>query len=169
MLSIEINGIPLDLPEDFSATLNLKSPLFNTVGDYTFPFKLPATPKNMGLLDWKHRVESNKDKYEYISADLLFSGQLIFSGSIRIKKAADDTYQGSLFVERGNFNFEIKDKWLNDIDFGNDTELRDEFKRIRKIGIDLDAKLPDKDSDKLKECCLKLKWGLYSKKYKINR
>ena len=119
MLSIEINGIPLDLPEDFSATLNLKSPLFNTVGDFTFPFKLPATPKNMGLLEWKHRVESNRDKYDYISADLLFSGQLIFSGSIRIKKAADDTYQGSLFVERGNFNFEIKDKWLNDIDFGN--------------------------------------------------
>ena len=58
---------------------------------------------------------------------------------------------------------------MDDIDFGNDTELRDEFKRIRKIGIDLDAKLPGKDSDKLKECCLKLKWGLYSKKFKINR
>jgi len=121
MLSIEVNGIPLDLPEDFSATLNLKSPLFNTIGDYTFPFKLPATPKNVAALNWTHRIESNRDQFQYISADLLFSGLLIFSGSIRLKKADDKTYQGSLFVERGNFNFEIKDKELNVVDYGSMT------------------------------------------------
>ena len=57
----------------------------------------------------------------------------------------------------------------NDIDFGKDIKLKNEFKRIRKIGIDLDAKLPEKDSEKLKEYCLQLKEGLYTKKYKIKR
>jgi hypothetical protein len=57
----------------------------------------------------------------------------------------------------------------NDIDFGNDSKLKKEFTRIRKVGIDLDAKLPEKDSEKLNNYCLKLKWGLYSKKYKIKR
>jgi hypothetical protein len=58
---------------------------------------------------------------------------------------------------------------MDDIDFGSDKSLQKEFKRIRKVGIDLDAKLPEKDSDKLKKCCLELKWGLYSKEYKIKR
>ena len=126
MLSIEVNGIPLDLPNDFSVTLNLKSPLFNKIGDYSFPFKLPATPKNINILNWTHRVESNRDKSYTVPAVLLYSGQLIFSGSIRLKKASDDTYQGSLFVEKGNFNYEIKDKFLTDVDFGSMTFADDD-------------------------------------------
>jgi len=58
---------------------------------------------------------------------------------------------------------------FDDIHFENDTKLRDEFKRIRQVGIDLDAKLPSKDSDKLKKYCLKLKQGLYLKEYSIKR
>ena len=58
---------------------------------------------------------------------------------------------------------------MDDINFGTDTELRDEFKRIRKRGIELDAKLSETDARKLDGCCLKLKWGLYQKKYKINK
>jgi len=58
---------------------------------------------------------------------------------------------------------------VDDIDFGSDKSLQKEFKRIRKVGIDLDAKLPEKDSDKLKKCCLELKWGLYQKKFKVMR
>ena len=119
MLSIEVNGIPLDLPNDFSATLNLKSPLFNSMGDYSFPFKLPATPRNVDLLNWTHRVESNRDPWNYIAGKLLFNGEALFEGTIRIKKAGRDSYEGSLFIEKGNFNWEIKDKLLTDVDFGS--------------------------------------------------
>lgn len=66
-------------------------------------------------------------------------------------------------------NKELDILTVDDIDFGDDIDLQKEFKRIRKVGIDLDAKLPEKDSDKLKELCVQLKWGLYEKKYKISR
>lgn len=66
-------------------------------------------------------------------------------------------------------NKELDILTLDDIDFGSDKVLQKEFQRIRKVGIDLDAKLPEKDSDKLKELCLELKWGLYQKKYKVTR
>jgi hypothetical protein len=66
-------------------------------------------------------------------------------------------------------NKELDILTMDDIDFGNDTKLKNEFKRIRKVGIDLDAKLPEIDSDKLKICCLELKWGLYKSKYRIIR
>jgi hypothetical protein len=58
---------------------------------------------------------------------------------------------------------------MDDIDFGKDTKLKDEFKRIRKHGIKLDAKLSKTMQNKLDHCCVQLKWGLYSKKYKIKR
>lgn len=119
MLSIEVNGIPLDLPKDFSVTLNLKSPLFNSIGDYSFPFKLPATPRNVDLLNWTHRVESNRDPWQFTPGKLLYNGEALFEGTIRIKKAGRDSYEGSLFIEKGNFNWEIKDKLLTDIDFGS--------------------------------------------------
>ena len=66
-------------------------------------------------------------------------------------------------------NEELDILTMDDINFGTDTELRDEFKRIRKRGIELDAKLSETDARKLDGCCLKLKWGLYQKKYKINK
>jgi len=66
-------------------------------------------------------------------------------------------------------NKELDILTMDDIDFGGDKVLQKEFKRIRKVGIDLDAKLPENDSDKLKELCVELKWGLYKKKYKIKR
>jgi len=66
-------------------------------------------------------------------------------------------------------NKELDILTVDDIDFGSDKSLQKEFKRIRKVGIDLDAKLPEKDSDKLKKCCLELKWGLYQKKFKVMR
>ena len=118
MLSIEIDGTPLDLSEDFSATFNFKSPLFNSIGDYSFPFKIPATPKNVGLLNWQHRIENNNDPNIYIPGTILYNGDPFFEGTIRIKKADKTTYEGSLFIEKGNFNWEIKDKLLTDIDLG---------------------------------------------------
>lgn len=58
---------------------------------------------------------------------------------------------------------------MDDIDFGKDIELKENFKRIRSHGIALDAKLPTKMAKELDQCCIKLKFGLYSKKYKIKR
>jgi len=130
MLSIEVNSSPLDLPKDFSVSMNLKSPFFNSVGDYSYPFKIPASPRNVALLNWTHRVESFRSAYADIPSRLLFNGEVIFAGVIRIKKADPGTYEGSLFTDRGDFNHAIKDKDLTDVDlgkleFGSDQEVLD--------------------------------------------
>ncbi len=88
-----------------------------------------------------------------------------------LDKLRKQSREGKGTKEFKNFqtNKDIDILTWNDIDFGNDMELKSEFKRIRQVGIDLDAKLPEKDSDKLKKYCLQLKEGLYTKKYRIKK
>ena len=58
---------------------------------------------------------------------------------------------------------------LDDINFGKDKKLKEDFKRIRQVGIDLDAKLEDPEKSQLEKCMVKLKEGLYSGTYKIKK
>ena len=51
MLSILIAEQSLDLSDDFSVSLNLKSPIFNDVGDYSFPFKVPSSKGKEATFD----------------------------------------------------------------------------------------------------------------------
>jgi len=114
MLSLEVNEIALDLPKEFSLTLNLKSPMFNDIGDYSFPFKIPSTDRNRSILGWKHRIESARDQYEFYNGSLLFNGSVIFSGQIRIKEANLQFYEGALYVQNGSFNYKIKEAYLDE-------------------------------------------------------
>ena len=58
---------------------------------------------------------------------------------------------------------------MDDIKFGTDKKLKKKFERFRKIGVDTDMKLPEKEQSKLDKCALQLKEGLYSKKYRIKK
>ena len=114
MLSLVVNGTALDLPKEFSLTLNLKSPMFNDIGDYSFPFKIPSTDRNKSILGWKHRIESTSDQYEFYDGSLLFNGSVIFSGQVRIKEANLQFYEGALYVQNGSFNYKIKEAYLDE-------------------------------------------------------
>ncbi|MDD4554444.1 MAG: hypothetical protein PHP04_09605 [Bacteroidales bacterium] len=118
MLSILIADQPLDLSEDFSVSLNLKSPLFNDVGDYSFPFKVPTTARNMSILGWKNRIASIASIYETHEGSFRWNGIVLYSGQIRIKSAGEKNFEGILYVNKGNFNYEIKNLMLNSIDLG---------------------------------------------------
>src|ERR1035438_4839830 len=119
MLSIEVSGQVLDIPKDFSVSVDLKNPMFNEIGDYTFPFKIPSTPRNKSILGWKSRIESSRSIWEEFSGSILWNGIILFSGQLRAKLCNDTTYEVTLFVERGNFNWEIKNLWLNQMDLGH--------------------------------------------------
>ena len=118
MLSLLIADQPLDLSDDFSVSLNLKSPLFNDVGDYSFPFKVPATPRNMAILGWKNRIASSRSIYESYEGSFRWNGILLFRGQVRIKSAGEKTFEGILYINKGNFNYEVKDLMLNRVDLG---------------------------------------------------
>ena len=118
MLSILIADQPLDLSDDFSVSLNLKSPIFNDVGDYSFPFKVPSTARNMSILGWKNRLSSTRSIYETFDGSIRWNGIVLFVGQIKIKTASDKTFEGTLYINKGNFNYEVKDLFLNRIDLG---------------------------------------------------
>jgi len=118
MLSILIADQPLDLSDDFSVSLNLKSPLFNDVGDYSFPFKVPSTARNMSILGWKNRIASTRNIYETFDGSIRWNGMVLYAGQIRIKTASDKTFEGTLYINKGNFNYEVKDLLLNRVDLG---------------------------------------------------
>ena len=118
MLSLLIADQPLDLSEDFSVSLNLKSPLFNDVGDYSFPFKVPATVRNMAILGWKNRIASTRSIYETYEGCLRWNGIDLYKGQVRIKTAGEKTFEGILYINKGNFNYEVKDLMLDRVDLG---------------------------------------------------
>ncbi|MEI6684487.1 MAG: hypothetical protein WCO44_17825, partial [Bacteroidota bacterium] len=113
MLSILIADQPLDLSDDFSVSLNLKSPIFNDVGDYSFPFKVPSTPRNKSILGWKNRLASKQSIYETYEGSIRWNGMVLYTGQIKIKTANDKSFEGTLYINKGNFNYEIKDLLLN--------------------------------------------------------
>lgn len=50
MVSIEINGTPLDLGEDATIDIDENSPIFNSYGSQSLPLTVPATPANRRAL-----------------------------------------------------------------------------------------------------------------------
>jgi hypothetical protein len=148
MLTILIGAQPLDLSDDFSVSLNLKSPLFNDVGDYSFPFKVPATARNMAILGWKNRIASSNSIYETYDGSIRWNGIVLYTGQIRIKSASDKSFEGTLYINKGNFNYEVKDLFLNRIDLGlkefaSDNQAMDYFNwSLTRFYPELDFSMP---------------------------
>jgi len=149
MLSLEINGTALDLPKEFSLTLNLKSPMFNDIGDYSFPFKIPCTDRNKSILGWKHRIETTSNQYEVFDGCISFNGSVIFSGVVRIREANLDFYEGALFVQNGSFNYKVKEAYLDEqalgeIHFANENEALSFYNTIKNYSYpDVDFQMPE--------------------------
>lgn len=118
MLSILVNDQSLDLSEDFSVSLNLKSPIFSSVGDYSFPFRVPSTDRNRSILGWKNRITSTRDIYETFSGSLRWNGTTLFSGQVKVRSAGEKSFEGTLYMNKGNFNYEIKNQLLHRLDLG---------------------------------------------------
>jgi len=149
MLTILIADQPLDLSDDLSVSLNLKSPLFNDVGDYSFPFKVPTTVRNMAILGWKNRLASTRSIYETYDGSIRWNGMVLFVGQIRIKTASDKSFEGTIYINKGNFNYEVRDLMLDRVDFGmksfaSDQEAVDYFNwSLTHFYPEVDFSLPE--------------------------
>ena len=118
MLSLIVNETALHLSNDLSITLKFSSPIFNAIGDYTYPFKLPATPLNVSILGYKHRIENSNNPFQVFNAVLEYNGIVILKGTLRILTAQSDFYEATLYMDKGDFVFQKKYLTLQDIDFG---------------------------------------------------
>ncbi len=117
MLSLKIDDTNVDLPDDFSFTMNLKSPVFGDIGSYSYPFKLPNTPRNATLMGFRHRVENTGDVYETNQGMFLWNGLNLFQGTVKLKTLSSKNYEGYMTEGSGDFFYQKKSMSLQDIDF----------------------------------------------------
>ena len=118
MLSLKVNEQNVDLGDDFSFTMNLKSPMFNDIGNYSYPFRIPATPRNAIILEFAHRLENTADPFIERQARFEWNGITLFSGMARLKTAGSEAYEGTIFDSSGDFYYQLKNRSLQHLDMG---------------------------------------------------
>ena len=144
MLALKINGQSLDLSNDISITMNYSSPIFNTIGEHTYPFKLPATARNMSILNFKHRVENSSDSYQEFDAMLEYDGMLLIKGSLRVIRAFNEVYEATLYMDKGDFYYRRKNVGLEDFDYG-ELDFSNEAGRLNYMNDCVDTVYPERN------------------------
>jgi len=132
MLSLKIDGAPVELPPDFSITLNLKNPIFGEVGSYSYPFKLPNTQRNAIQIGFRHRIPNTADIYHDFNGTFLWKGISLFSGTVKLKELTSDYFYGYMLEGNGDFNYQRKNTSLQNIDFG-EMNFETEYLRLHFI------------------------------------
>lgn len=118
MLRLKIAGQYVDLPGDFSFTMNMKSPVFEDVGNYSYPFRIPATSRNSVILGFPHRVENTADVTREFPCVFEWNGLTLFAGTARLKTTSKSSYEGVVFEGTGSFFYAIKNRYLHQVDMG---------------------------------------------------
>ena len=103
MLSIKIEGKEIDLPNGFSITMNGKSPIFNDIGDYSYPVKANYTDKNASVFNFLNRVQNTSDPYKESSCEILNDDLIIISGLMKAKIGNQGGYEFQIFPNESNF------------------------------------------------------------------
>jgi hypothetical protein len=123
---IEVNGVFLDLP-DSALRYEVVNPMFESdlyQGDYSFPFELPATPKNVNTLLNANRVEV-KDRVTEFSCTLYIFGKPKFNPKLTVKRGSLRTI--SVVLNGGirslsNANKKLKEVVTGEYNLGNTHE-----------------------------------------------
>jgi hypothetical protein len=118
MLQVKVNSRFIELPPDFSITMNLKSPIFNDLGSASYPFKFHATPRNKQILGFLHRVENTSNPYQEFPAQVFFNEVLLYTGLLKCRVGNADNYEGQIYEGRGDFFYQAKNKSLQNFSFG---------------------------------------------------
>jgi len=119
MLSLKtINGESFDLADNFSVQFKFASPFLSEEGSYSLPCSIPATQRNLRLLDYPNIID-RREKYTYNSNVVLENGVRKIVGKIEIT-AITDFIEFNIFMEEGEFYDRQQDVKLNELDWGPD-------------------------------------------------
>lgn len=92
MLAITINDTSLDLAPRTRLRYTLDNPIFDPDGmprGYSFPFRIPATARNLRILGYANRLDI-RDRSRKYAGQLHVDGVLIETGIVQITGAAND-------------------------------------------------------------------------------
>lgn len=143
MLQLFINNRQLDT-KGVSFNIVQKSPLFQNKleGSYIFNLKLPDTAGNKKLINFSHRIE-NVNLPEDHNFSARFNGKQLFTGSF-IYTGGKNSINGNVFINNGNFIYQTKDKYLDEIAYGTKTFVN-EGSAIAYFNSNVNKYYPDVD------------------------
>jgi hypothetical protein len=123
VIQLIINNEPVDLNENSSINITEESPVFekdSIPGGFSFPFELPASPRNNRILSHPGRIQSAFQGGFNLPFQLHLDGRLIGTGTATIQKATSLSYSAFLQVGTGDFAGKTDGKRLSDVDFGGE-------------------------------------------------
>lgn len=121
MITLKVAGQSLEIPDDFSISLNGKSPVFNEMGSYTYPFKVKYTPRNAAILNFLNRPQNTRSIYKEFPAEIYYKNILWMQGTLKLKAASNTTFDCVFYPGEGEFYYQMKNKNLQDFDYGGET------------------------------------------------
>lgn len=125
-IQIKIAGEWVELPEDFSISLEQSSPLFNDQGTFSFPFEIPLEPNRKifkGVDDPFHDITlGDIDKTE---AELWFNGVMLYRGIIETDEEVEfeDTIPVTFLSGNSDFMSRIENMNARDVPLDRDIKL----------------------------------------------
>lgn len=87
MIQIKTNGNALDLPSGFSMEIEDSNPIFNDRGSQSLPATVPATRRNIRLLDAPHRIDTGRDPNAPEREAEVIAGAYVRRGRMNITEA----------------------------------------------------------------------------------
>lgn len=120
MLSIIVNGQPLDLQPNTSINLELRSSLFNSEaleGSFSYSFSLPNSPQNKAVLGYLSR-EDYKGSITQSMPCTLVDGGIEIIGTLKVRSVKQESISVNVFALGSAVADKLKNLYLSDIDLG---------------------------------------------------
>ena len=87
MIEIQINGKTLDLPENFSIDIEDSNPIFNDRGSQSIPATVPASRRNIKILEYPTRLDAGVDPNNPERVATVFNGAYHRRGAMNVTSA----------------------------------------------------------------------------------
>jgi len=125
MIALRVADNFLDIDHKTRLRLQLNNPLLSRnviAGEYSFPFRLPATPRNIRLLDFGSYLETTPDYPDTKTAWLYLDGLLLGQGLLNVH------YQGLPYIDtnlklNASVIAQYKNKLLSEFNWGPNINL----------------------------------------------
>jgi len=123
---ITSTGDSLDLLPSTTLRLEWSNPIwdFESIpGTLIFPFQLPDTDRNRGLLRYAKVILRHGEPVVMLDAELRLGGLPFLAGKLYVNKSTNRDYQAHFASASGDFGPDIQDLQLRDLDLGGPRDM----------------------------------------------
>lgn len=119
MIGLKVNGEFLDLDEGTKVRLQMNSPVIDRKifpGEYSFPFRIPATARNLRLTGYRHLPESAGKPDQVVEAVLYVHNVVFNKGFLQTNYSGSPFIDINFIINSSKFSL-IKDVSIRDLEF----------------------------------------------------